>query len=624
MTLHNPNKLLDGSLKKLGFIDEPIITYWNNMRDVKKPKHIKISEAFNRIKTANNGDLLPLFAQMRAKGIDEEEYGKLKRRLPVYSFAGKFAYRNNSSCEKYEGFITIDLDNLPGQGFKLETVKQQLCQDPYTFACFISPGGDGLKVLVRLPIDPDSHTTRYLSLESYYKQSYNLTTDRACKDISRLCFDSYDPEIYINWESRLFEDIEAKPEQTQATSTIQTSEIINEITAEQMGTIIDPEKVFFESLRAANERIKQAVINGESFEVPVLIYRNDEPFFNSNTINAVVAASGSLKSTFLNTIMAVMLNKGSGNYDFLGFTVNEEFGSKLRIFLFDTEQSENKVNQRVASIVKAAGFNNKDYPGNLFVYPLSASSTKERILAVTQILDRLFESENNKLHNIIFLDVVTDLTKDINDSKEAPDIVAQLQQLVNLKNVTIFISIHKAKTTGTARGHIGTEVTNKATTILAITRLNSSGIKKGNEGNGTVIYKMQTEKYREGKEQNSFEFTYNEENNLLRLATSEEKEQLQLKEKDQMRLLYESFGFNKFTVTNDTREIEPKLVNIFGEKKERSYNFGLDKLCEFDKVTLMDNGTPLNIKLQKGKIGRKICYQVYEVYGIFENEVNDH
>lgn len=434
----------------------------------------------------------------------------------------------------------------------------------------------------------------------------------------------YYPNETIKENLKKFGIDDPEPDQAQTTNSSPTSEIINEITAEQMGTIIDPEKVFFESLRAANERIKQAVINGESFEVPVLIYRNDEPFFHINSINAIVAASGSLKSTFLNTVMAAMLSKGLTGYDYLGFKVNDDFRSKFRIILYDTEQSEAKVTQRAATVIRAAGFNGQDYPNNFMVFPLSSISTKERITAVTKLLDYLEKPENNKLHNIIFLDVVTDLTKDINDSKEAPDIVAQLQQLVNLKNVTIFISIHKAKTTGTARGHIGTEVTNKATTILAITRLNSSGIKKGNEGNGTVIYKMQTEKYREGKEQNSFEFTYNEGNNLLRLATSEEKEQLQLKEKDQMRLLYESFGFNKFTVTNDTREIEPKLVNIFGEKKERSYNFGLDKLCEFDKVTLMDNGTPLNIKLQKGKIGRKICYQVYEVYGIFENEVNDH
>ncbi|MBK6679427.1 MAG: hypothetical protein IPG53_05080 [Ignavibacteriales bacterium] len=53
--------------------------------------------------------------------------------------------------------------------------------------------------------------------------------------------------------------------------------------------------------------------------------------------------------------------------------------------------------------------------------------------------------------------MVTDLSKDINDSKEAPEVVAKLQQLVNLKNVTMFITIHKAKTTGTARGHLGTE-----------------------------------------------------------------------------------------------------------------------------------------------------------------------
>lgn len=416
---------------------------------------------------------------------------------------------------------------------------------------------------------------------------------------------------------------EPEPAQEQNTNSSPTSEIVKEITTEQTKTIEDPNKDYFDSLEAANERIKQAVIEGTSFEVPVLLYRNDEPFFNSNTINAVVAASGSLKSTFLNTIMAVMLNKGSGNYDFLGFTVNEEFGSKLRIFLFDTEQSENKVKQRVASIVKAAGFNNKDYPGNLFVYPLSASSTKERILAVTQILDRLFKSENNEFINIVIIDVVTDLTKDINDSKEAPDIVAQLQQLVNLKNVTLFVTIHKAKTTGTARGHIGTEVTNKSTTILVISRLNSSGTKKTSEARGNTIYKMQTEKYREGKEQSSFEFTYNEENNLLRLATSEEKAELQLKEKDQMRLLYESFGFLKFTITTETKEIEPKLIDIFGELKERSYNYSLVKLCDFDPVMIAENGVPILIKLQRGKIGKKTCYQIIETANIFDGETND-
>lgn len=416
---------------------------------------------------------------------------------------------------------------------------------------------------------------------------------------------------------------EPKPGQVETTNSIQAPDIIQGIKGEQPAQVEDREKVLFDSLKVMNEQIKQAVIKGGSFEVPVLMYRNDEPFFNLNTINSIVAASGSLKSTFLNTVMAAMLNKNPSQYDFLGFRINPDFTTKIRIILLDTEQSKNKVTERTATIVKAAGFYGEDYPANLIVYPLSANSTSERILTVTKLLDHIDNPEAKDNHTVICLDVVTDLTKDINDSKEAPDIVAQLQQLVNLKNVTLFVSIHKAKTTGTARGHIGTEITNKSTTILEISRLNSSGTKKTNDAKGNPIYKMQTGKYREGKEQNSFEFTYNEENHLLRLATSEEKAQLQLKEKDQMKLLFESFEFSKFTVTTNTKEIEPKLIEIFGEKKERSYNYSLDLLCEFNPITIADNGTPISIKLQKGKIGKKICYQIIEAVNIFDGDSND-
>ncbi len=413
---------------------------------------------------------------------------------------------------------------------------------------------------------------------------------------------------------------QSKPDQTNDTNNIQSSEIIGGIKSEAEQA--DPTQSLFETLRAANNRIKEAVISGKTIEVPVLMLRDGEPFFNINTINTVVAASGSLKSTFQNVLMACMLNKGSADYDFLNFTVHEEFRDKIKVFLFDTEQSETKVTQRVATITRGAGFKGDEYPSNFFVYPLSACSTKDRIEAVTNCIDQLGNAEGKGTHNIIFVDVVTDLTKDINDSKEAPDIVAQLQQLVNLKNVTLFVSIHKAKTTGIARGHIGTEITNKSTTILIITRMNSA-TKKDTAGESLPIYRMQTDKYREGKEQSSFEFTYNEANNLLRLPTSQEKENIHLQEKDQIKYLYAAFGLNKFTVTNSAKEIEPKLIEIFGEKKERSYNYSLDRLCEFGTVNTTDKNIPIAIQLQKTKIGRKTAYEFIEVNALHEQDSDE-
>ena len=72
------------------------------------------------------------------------------------------------------------------------------------YSCFISPSGAGLKVLVRIPQDPNNHVGYFLSLEKHFNSTY---FDKTTKNISRVCYESYDPLIYINdkalvWEAK--------------------------------------------------------------------------------------------------------------------------------------------------------------------------------------------------------------------------------------------------------------------------------------------------------------------------------------------------------------------------------------------------------------------------------------
>jgi hypothetical protein len=63
-------------------------------------------------------------------------------------------------------------------------------KDKYTFASFISPSGNGFKVLVKIPAEIENHKLYFDSISEYYN---NPHFDITSKNISRICFESYDP-----------------------------------------------------------------------------------------------------------------------------------------------------------------------------------------------------------------------------------------------------------------------------------------------------------------------------------------------------------------------------------------------------------------------------------------------
>jgi hypothetical protein len=83
------------------------------------------------------------------------------------------------------------------------------------FSVFISPSGNGLKVLVKIPADAENHTMYFNSLEKYFNSPY---FDKTSKNLSRVCYESYDPLIAINENSSIWDVIE-EPEYTEVSKT---------------------------------------------------------------------------------------------------------------------------------------------------------------------------------------------------------------------------------------------------------------------------------------------------------------------------------------------------------------------------------------------------------------------
>ena len=116
----------------------------------------------------------------------------IKKRLPAVTVSGVFSQRNDKSLITHSGFVIIDIDKLENP----ETLKQTLSQDPYIYAAFVSCGGHGLALIVK--IDPKRHRDAFRGFSEYLFTKYNIICDPTSVNPSRLRFVSFDPNLYHN------------------------------------------------------------------------------------------------------------------------------------------------------------------------------------------------------------------------------------------------------------------------------------------------------------------------------------------------------------------------------------------------------------------------------------------
>lgn len=155
-----------------------------------KIHEIGVDKALDRIKNGNSKDRVE---EVRSGNRDA------KKQLPVVLFSGMFEQRKDSSLKKHSGFIVLDFDNLTD----VEYAKTKLATDEHSYATWISPSGNGVKVLVRVT-NPEHHESHFRALEKYYDKAYGLEIDSTGKNTSRACYESYDPSIVINKDCKKF------------------------------------------------------------------------------------------------------------------------------------------------------------------------------------------------------------------------------------------------------------------------------------------------------------------------------------------------------------------------------------------------------------------------------------
>lgn len=179
------------------------------------PQKVNVSKVLNRIKHGDKG----------LKGLIEEiRSGKgnrdlLKEQLLAVIFSGYCgnpvkktnrstgleydSYRSDASLSEHSGLCVIDLDKL-GSDDDVQRWKEHFKTDKHVYSVFISPSGDGLKVLYRIEPDIKMHRNFYRAIIRDLR-SLGLDVDTTSINESRVCYISYDPEIYVNEDATKYE-----------------------------------------------------------------------------------------------------------------------------------------------------------------------------------------------------------------------------------------------------------------------------------------------------------------------------------------------------------------------------------------------------------------------------------
>lgn len=167
------------------------------------------------------------------------------------------------------------------------------------------------------------------------------------------------------------------------------------------------------------------------------------------------------KSFFINIAVACALTNEYVLNRFIGGLPSNQ----NQVLYFDTEQAKYHVQLAVKRICRQL---NVSVPPNLFTYHLRSLTPSQRLKLIEE------EIYSNDKIGIVVIDGIKDLITSINDESEATMIASKLLKWTEERNIHIITVLHVNKSDNNARGHIGTELINKAETVLSITKEESN------------------------------------------------------------------------------------------------------------------------------------------------------
>ncbi len=192
-----------------------MVTVFKDLYSLDTPYYITVDEALDRIAIGKSKKRI---ADIRSQP-NKERADKIKEYLPCVLFSGRFETRYDSGLLEHSGYIVLDFDDVCDGDIDMNDVREELINWEHTHALWLSPRATGYKVLVKIA-DPAQHKEHFAAIKeefgyktdkigNYIYKKDNKGNDRKIWivdpsgiNVSRICYESYDPDIFINKDAK--------------------------------------------------------------------------------------------------------------------------------------------------------------------------------------------------------------------------------------------------------------------------------------------------------------------------------------------------------------------------------------------------------------------------------------
>ena len=214
--------------------------------------------------------------------------------------------------------------------------------------------------------------------------------------------------------------------------------------------------VMSDSLASMMEEATISVSNTYT-QSPEVLKIGDSVIGTLGNFSASIGKAKSKKTFNVSAIVASALSEGRVLH------YRSEFPSDKRCILYiDTEQGRHHCQKVLNRILRLANLPANIDPENLKLLALRKYSPEERLAIVEYALDTIPNI------GLVIIDGIRDFVYDINSPSEATRIISKLMQWTDDRQIHIHTILHQNKNDEHARGHIGTELNNKAEAIMQI------------------------------------------------------------------------------------------------------------------------------------------------------------
>jgi len=200
---------------------------------------------------------------------------------------------------------------------------------------------------------------------------------------------------------------------------------------------------------------------------PLALSIGDTPYDRSTigtmgNLSMIIGKAKSKKTFFVSIALAA----ASSSTNVLGKFQGHLPSNKSTVLFFDTEQGLYDVHKVVKRVCRMMG---KDEPPNFKAYCLRKYSPAMRLAMIRTAI------ENEPNLGFVVIDGARDLVTSINDEEQATTLSSYFLKWTEERQFHLMTVLHQNKGDNNARGHLGSELVNKAETVLSVTKDNASG-----------------------------------------------------------------------------------------------------------------------------------------------------